>query len=151
MVKKNVGKLESLGPDASHTVAARVKDRAMSHLSRKISAYMTEHRVNASELADRAGLPRDSISRYRKKKSVPSEKSLQALAKAMGYKPSELMPNRADILVDPELATFEMVISPERPGKAWVRVDQLVDEEKALKIRALLRTDLDPTDGKRGR
>lgn len=148
---KKIGKLESMGADTSHTVTARVREQAMVHLSRKLNTFLIDNRMRSAELARRADLPRDSVSRYILKKSLPTEESLRALAKAMGCQPGDLVPNRAEILIDPDNPTLEMVMSQERPGKAWLRINQLMTIETAQKIIGLLQADNDTTDGKRGR
>ena len=143
--------METLGADGAHSVSARVREQAKAHLSRKVNTWLMDSRVLPAELARKAGLPRDSISRYVLKKSLPTEENLRALAKAMGCEPSDLIPNRSEVLVDPDNSTLEMVMSNEQPGKAWLRVHQLMSVETAQKIIALLQADRVATDRKSGR
>ena len=147
MVRKS---LEVIGVDPALSVSSRVRDQAKSHLSRRINLYLQENRMLPAELARKADLPRDSISRYILKKSVPTEASLRQLAKAMGCDVNELVPNRAEVLVDPENANLELVTHPGQPGRAWLRLSQSMSMATAQKIIAMLH-DEEAADGKRGR
>ena len=150
MVKKSV-KLAPLGTDNSHTVSSRIREQAKLFLARKIQAWLIDNRMTPADLARKSGLPRDSISRYMLKKSLPTEESVRDLAKAMDCQPSDLMPNRSEILVDADNPTLEMIMSKEQPGKAWLRLNQLMSIDTAQKIIALLQANNDASDGKRGR
>lgn len=141
--------LEAIGVDPSLAVSARVRDQAKAHLSRRINIFLMEHRMLPAELARKADLPRDSISRYLLKKSVPSEASLRQLAKAMGCEVNDLVPSRSEVLVDPENANLELVTMPDKPGMAFLRIAQSMPMATAQKIIAMLHND--ETDGKRGR
>lgn len=94
-----------------------------------------------SDLARQAGLPRDSISTYMRAKSLPTPQSLQALAKAFNTKPEDLLPNQLESAMDEENPAFSMQASSANPGKAWVRVNRLVNFGTATKIAELLEAD----------
>jgi len=142
--------LEVVGVDPGLAVSARVRDQAKNHLSRRLNIYLMENRMLPAELARKAGLPRDSISRYLLKKSVPTEASLRQLAKAMGCEPGDLIPNRAEVMVDPENANLELVTHPGQPGRAFLRLAQSMSMATAQKIIAMLHDEEAP-DGKRSR
>ena len=91
-----------------------------------------------SDLGRRAGLPRDSISVYVRGKSLPTEKSLRALADALGTAPSELMPNHVESAIDSNNPMIEVRISPNATGVALLRVNALLPADIALEIQRMV-------------
>lgn len=94
-----------------------------------------------SELARKAELPRDSISVYIRGKSLPTPISAGKLAKALGVKPEEILPNHIESAIDEDSPAFELKQSPNTPGTAWLRVNRLVTMAVGLKIAELLAND----------
>ena len=94
-----------------------------------------------SELARQSGLPRDSISVYVRGKSLPTPSSVQALSAALGIAPDELLPNQIESAIDEDAPAMEMKVSPNMPGKAWLRINRLVTVRTALKIMDILEND----------
>lgn len=95
-----------------------------------------------SELARRAGLPRDSISTYVRGTVFPSRLSLDKVAAALGVESESLLPN----IVEGATArsahpSFEMKATETEPGRVWLRVDRAVSFSTAAKIAALLDED----------
>ncbi len=102
-----------------------------------------------SELARRAGnMPRDSVSVYIRGKSLPTPLNLQKLAKALGVKEEELLPNHIEGVIDSDHPAFEMRQSPNTPGVCWLRVNRLVSMKTALAVADLLTNDDAVTDRK---
>ncbi len=115
----------------------------MKHLSkeqfgRSLYRRMVEKGWNQSELARRADIPRDSVSKYIRGISTPTEQSLRALATALDTTPEELLPNHVEMAVSQDTLSLEIRTSPAAPNAAWLRVNQLVSIETALKVAALL-------------
>ena len=108
---------------------------------------MLERGWHQSELARQSGLPRDSISVYVRGKSLPTPTSLQALARAFGVQPHELLPNHIESAIDEDHPAFELKVSPNNTNVAWLRVNQLVSLTTAIKIAELLKNDNGSADG----
>lgn len=94
-----------------------------------------------SELARRADLPRDLISTYVRGRSFPTPQSAQRLAKALGIAPEELMPNHVSSAIEEDSPAFDMKVSPNAPNHAWVKVNQLLRLETAVRIAQLVQED----------
>lgn len=109
--------------------------------ARRLYKLMIGKAWTQSELARQADLPRDSISTYMRAKSLPTPQSLQALAKAFGVKPEDLLPNHMESAMSEENPAFSMQVSDSNPAKAWVRVNRLVNFSTATKIAELLEAD----------
>lgn len=148
-------KIGGLVADDIRTTGVRSRQRAKDALARKIRMRLSELDMSPADLARKSGLSRDNISTYMRASSLPSQEFLGMLAHGLDMKVDELMPNRADITYsDPDKPTLEITAVPSQPGKAWLRVDQLVNVATATKIMELLQREAsndDATDGKRGR
>lgn len=150
-------KIGGLVPDDIRTTGSRVREQAKQTLARKIHRAILDKGWTPAELARRSGLSRDNISTYMRASSLPSGDSLTKLARALGMEPDELLPNRPDVTYsDPDSPTLELTQTPSHPGKAWLRVNQLVSMSTATKIAELLQNessndDVEPANGKRGR
>lgn len=108
---------------------------------RRLYQLMLARGWNQSELARQAGLPRDSISTYVRGVALPTPKSLQALAVALGVPAGEVLPNAIEAAVDEDHPSFEMKVSPSAPNMAWLRVNRLVSLSTATKIAELIEAD----------
>lgn len=91
-----------------------------------------------SELARQAGLPRDSISTYIRGISSPTPQNLEKLAKVLGLKSEDLLPNIMESAIDEDNPAFSLQASVNAPGKAWVRMNRAVTFATASKIAELL-------------
>lgn len=105
---------------------------------------------NQSELARQAGLympskkfNRDNVSKYEKGTVLPLPLQLNALAKALGTKPEELLPEASHGLTSVMEENPQMALQSAEGGKAWIRINQKVDMDDALKILAILRKQTD--------
>lgn len=108
---------------------------------RRLYKLMLDRGWHQSELSRQSGLPRDSISVYVRGKSLPTPTSLQALARAFGLEPAELLPNHIESAIDEDNPALEMKVSPNAPNVAWLRVNQLVSIKTAVKIVEMLEAD----------
>lgn len=108
---------------------------------RRLYSMMIGRGWTQSELARQSGLQRDSVSTYVRGKSLPTPLNLEALAKAFGVTPEEMLPNQIESAIDEDNPSFEMKVSVGAPGTAWVRVNRLVSMTTAVKIAEMLDAD----------
>src|SRR6185295_1530438 len=93
---------------------------------RKLHKLMLEKGMHHAELARRADLPRNNISTYINGRSYPTEQSLNKLAKALGVRPDELLPNRAEMAIRGEqMPDLSMKSSIADPGLSWLVINRL--------------------------
>ena len=118
-------------PDAIRLAFATNLKRAMiqkgwtqSELARRAAPYAPDKRMI-----------RDNISKYMRGKVLPGPLHLQALAKALGVSPDDLLPIRpGGAVVDhPTFSVQQMA-----DGNVWLRINQAVPMVLALKIAAIL-------------
>lgn len=102
------------------------------HLSKqefgeKLYKLMLSKGWSQSDLAREADLPRDSISRYIRKVSMPEPGNLVKLADVFNMKPEDLLPNYAEVEI--ELASdapLEIKVSSADPAMAWIRINRMI-------------------------
>lgn len=111
--------------------------------AKKLYDLMLSKGWRQSDLSRRADLPRDSISGYIRANRLPTPASLKKLGAAFGIKPEELLPNHIESAIDADTPAFEMKVSPNTPGKAWLRINRMVSTSTCLKISALLQAEDD--------
>lgn len=116
------------------------KSTAKLQFGKIIKKLILEKGWTQSELARRAGLPRDSVSVYVRGKSLPTPQSLHRLASALGVKAQELLPIE-NIDVSDTSPAFEVKVTPNNPGMAWVRFNQQVSMSALAKITEILSND----------
>ena len=99
---------------------------------------------NQSELARRAAthmpnktLGRDNISKYLNGATLPEPLRLHALAKALGVKPEDLIPDTDPLATDMEEAPA-LAMQTVDENTAWLRINQQVPIDTALQIMGLL-------------
>lgn len=114
--------------------------------AKRLQAAMVEKGWNQSELSRQAAaymedgkFGRDNVSGYIRALTIPTPPFLDALCKALGKKPNELLPKRATADVDQKVPPLD--VRDIQNGKAWLRVNQAVDWPVAIKIMALLKGD----------
>lgn len=112
--------------------------------ARRLQKKMLEKGWNQSELSRRAAayapdsrLGRYSVSCYIGGKSLPRPDHLNALAKALGVKPEDLLPTRG--VPTAETHNPPLDVKDIGEGKAWLRVSQEVDWGVALDVMKLLK------------
>lgn len=90
-----------------------------------------------SELARRAGLPRNNISTYINGGSFPNRQNLAKLATALEMDPDQLLPrNQTKVRGAPDGLTMRVLIN--NPQRAWLSINQEVSTSVAAQILALL-------------
>jgi transcriptional regulator with XRE-family HTH domain len=125
------------------------------HLTRhefgnRLYKLMMEQGWNQSQMAREAGLPRDSISTYIRGKALPTPKSLQSLATALGVQPIDLLPNAMESAIDEDNPSLEMRVSTSAPNAAWLRVNRLVSLSTAAKVIEIIQADVIAAQQKEG-
>jgi transcriptional regulator with XRE-family HTH domain len=109
---------------------------------RRLYKLMMTRAWNQSELARQSNLPRDSISTYIRGIALPTPKSLEALAAALGVQPIDLLPNAMEAAVDEDHPSLEMRVSTSAPNAAWLRVNRLVSLSTAARVIELIEADV---------
>ncbi|MEX0327921.1 MAG: helix-turn-helix domain-containing protein [Ruegeria sp.] len=117
------------------------KDIKKKEFGRKLKALNAERGWNQSELARRAGIPRDSVSTYVRGVSLPNSKSLQKLADALGTTPADLIPNMVQDATEEESTSLNMRVSTGAPNTAWLQVNRLVSLTTAVKVIEMIEAD----------
>jgi transcriptional regulator with XRE-family HTH domain len=112
---------------------------------KRLYRLMVQKGWSQSELGRQSGLPRDSISVYIRGKSLPTDKSLAALAEALGVPAEELLPNHVESAIESNNPMIDVKISPNAPGTALLRINALLPSDVALAIQKLV---LDATNTK---
>lgn len=120
-----------------------------SEFARRLQAAMIERGWNQSELARRAtamlpkpekgqkrgaDIGRDSVSHYMRGKMLPLPLYLEAICKALGVAPADLMPARVPTVAPS--GPFEMKGLPD--GRVYLRISRTLRQEAAMKIMAIL-------------
>jgi transcriptional regulator with XRE-family HTH domain len=105
----------------------------------RLYRMMLARQWTQSELARQADLPRDSISVYIRGKSLPTPLSLDKLSSALNVPKEELLPSYAESAIDEDMPAIELKVSPNAPNTAWLRINQMVPLDVALKITGLLK------------
>lgn len=116
--------------------------QASREFSRRIQSILIDRGWNQSELARRSAkfMPdgsfgRDNISKYVKGPTLPTPLHLNAMAKALGVEPELLLPGR---LLATDMEADAPLQLKQEGNMAWLRVNQRVPMEVALKVAALL-------------
>lgn len=132
------------------TTSLAPKHMTKQEFGRRLYTMMLDRGWHQSELSRQSGLPRDSISVYVRGRSLPTPTSLQALARAFGVKPQDLLPNHIEGAIDEDTPAFEIKVSPNAPNVAWLRVNRLVSVTSAMKIMQILEGDHAVDGGRSG-
>lgn len=113
----------------------------LQEFSRRLYRLMLGKGWTQAELARQSGLTRDSISGYVRGNHMPTHESVKALAKALGVKPEELLPNIVQTAIDDDIPSLELKVSTSDPSKSWLRVNRLVSTKAAGEVISLLNQD----------
>jgi len=129
-----------------HVTAMPESTLTPKHLTRqefgnRLYRLMVERGWNQSELARQTNLTRDSISTYIRGVTLPTPKSLQALADTFGLQPVDLLPNAMESAVDEDNPSLEMRVSASAPDAAWLRVNRLVSLATAAKVIEIIQAE----------
>lgn len=118
------------------------RDLVKSDFAKRLGRLLADKGWNQSDLARAAEkhLPkgetfrRDSVSTYLKKTALPRPMALNAIAKALGVTPDDLLPN-SDFS---EKTPYSMRPVVDEPGQSWLSVDMKVPMGTALAVLSLL-------------
>lgn len=108
---------------------------------RRLHRMLLDRGWRQSELARRADIQRDSVSVYIRGKSFPTPLNLSKMAKALGVKTEDILPNYMETAVANDEPDFELKVSPGDDTRAWVRLNRLLTLETAVQIAALVQAD----------
>lgn len=108
---------------------------------RRLHHMLLERGWRQSELARRAGIQRDSVSVYVRGRSFPTPLNLQKMAKALGLRPEDILPNQLESAIAEDEPDFELKVSPGDAKQAWVRLNRLMSLETAVQIATLVQAD----------
>lgn len=108
---------------------------------RRLHRMLLERGWRQSELARRAGIQRDSVSVYVRGRSFPTPLNLSKMAKALGVKPEDILPNQMETAIREDEPDFELKVSPGDTTRAWVRLNRAMSLETAVQIAALVQSD----------
>lgn len=125
------------------TAAGAPKDAVRRAFARRLYELRVAKGWNQSELARRAAdhmesgrFGRDNISVYERGGSIPGPVHLNALSKALGVAPKDLLEYGAMPVADQRIPEFDLKDMGD--GFAWLRVNKQVSKKKALNVLALL-------------
>lgn len=130
-----------MGGDTPTPEAERPKHLTKQEFGRRVYRLMTERGWHQSELARQAQLTRDAVSTYVNGRSLPDPKNAKRLAEALGVTLEALLPNIAESAIDRDPPAMELKVSALNPDVAWLRINRLVETDKAMQIMSILRTD----------
>lgn len=112
--------------------------------ARRLNKYMVKKGWNQSELARQAEahskgrrFGRDNVSVYIRGKVLPGPTHLDALCKAFGIKPEDLLPKRVAREAGEKYPSLDMRQLSD--GRVWLRINQAVPFETALEIMRVIR------------
>lgn len=130
-------------PDDEFPVGAP-KEMVKAEFAKRLQKAIIDKGWTQSELADRARkfskdgkFGRYSVSLYVRGKTLPRPDQLDAICKALGMKPKDLLPTRGVPNAEEHLGALD--VKDAGGGKAWLRVNQQVDWDVAVQILQLLK------------
>jgi transcriptional regulator with XRE-family HTH domain len=126
-------------PSGGADMEGAPKEAVRREFGKRLQGAMIDAGWNQSELARRSGFGRDNISAYIRGISLPGPLHLNALANALSIKPDALMPSNAMPSVDQVIPALD--VRDVGKGLAWLRINQAVEWETALKIMQMLKSD----------
>jgi transcriptional regulator with XRE-family HTH domain len=118
------------------------RDQIKIDFAKRLQKAMIDKGWNQSELARRASnylpkgqtLGRDNVSHYVRAVALPRPTQLAALAKSLGLSPADLLPTIPS--ASQKAPPFDM--RQLEDGNVWLRVNQPVSFDQALKIMQIL-------------
>lgn len=118
------------------------RDLTRAEFARRLAKHMDDKSWNQSDMARAAEryLPkgesfrRDSISTYLNQLAVPRPKHLNAIAKALGVTPEDLLPGVSTA----EKLPYSMRPVSDEPGMAYLTVDMKISTNTALAVLGLI-------------
>jgi transcriptional regulator with XRE-family HTH domain len=135
MVRKTAGHVTTESAAAA-TLAPKYMTKR--EFATNLNTLMVRKGWYQSELARHAGIAKDSVSTYIRGVAFPTPRKLDALAKALGVKPEQLLPNGVIDAMVQEESTLELKMSPGSTSVAWLRINRAVSMGAAVQIMAIL-------------
>jgi len=140
-------------PPPSGTMSSAASPEAIRmEFARRLQAALSERGWTQAELARRTApllkhsrLGRDNISKYVRGKVLPLPPSLEAMAKVLEMKPSELLPARAAPAAGAEYPPLSAQDVGE--GRVWLSVNRTVTWRTGLEILRILHEEDKIEDG----
>lgn len=120
-----------------NTVVHTPREIMRREFSSRLKRAIRQKNWRAIDLARAADIGRDSVSSYLRGRMLPSEETLNKIAKALRMDPSELMPSYAQTLSNFE-KPFEIWETHAGSGKMWIKINREVTAVQASKIIAVL-------------
>lgn len=118
-------------------------DAVKMEFARRLQRAMVEKGWTQSELSRRAAkfapeerFIRDNVSEYIRGKVLPGPVHLNALCKALGKKPEDLVPSRG---LQTTAAATPFSVTDAGDGKMWLRVNLAVSWDQAMEIQKIIR------------
>jgi transcriptional regulator with XRE-family HTH domain len=121
----------------------------MQEFSRRLYRLMLGKGWTQAELARQSGRSRDAISGYVRGNHMPTHEAATALAKALGVKVDELLPNFTQAAIDEDTPSIDIKVSTSDPSRAWLRVNRLVSTKVAGEVITILNADVEKSAGGR--
>lgn len=123
-----------------------VKEDQKAEFAKRLTAAMLRAGLTQSAVARRAAVHmpngkfgRDSISGYCKGQNIPGSVKLNALARALGVEPVDLLPFKVTPMAAQTLSRLE--VKDAGDGRAWLQFNQVVPWKTALEIISMLKKD----------
>ena len=120
------------------------KDAVKVEFARRLQSAMLAKGWRQSDLAREAGrhmkektFGRDSVSLYIRGMSLPGPLHLEALCKALGARPEDLLPTRGMPSAGEAIPALD--VREMSDGKVWLRVNQAVPWPMAIKVLEILK------------
>lgn len=110
-------------------------------VGRNLYRLMIGKNMTQADLARGAKLSRTSISEYIKGRALPTQLSLEKLARVLGVKSEQIMPNHVASAISEDSPEFEFKASSADPSFGRLKIDRLVSFETGMKIGQLLAED----------
>lgn len=130
--------------DAPAPDGMRIKALTKQQFGKRLYQMMLDRNLNQSQLAKLAKLSRNQLSTYVRGACFPSPQSLKAVAGVLKVDPDILLPNHMMAALDDDMPVFEMSISQSAPDMVRLRVNRVVTNDTANKLKALLDADRAP-------
>ena len=142
--KQDKRQFHNAPPKKGEDMELAPKEVLRREFSKRLQAQMIEKGWNQSELARRASIGRDNVSSYIRGIAMPGPLHLSALSRALGMTNDTLLPAKSMPSIDESFPALD--IRAVGPSKAWLRVNQAVSMEDAIKIMQILTEKTDDED-----
>lgn len=109
-------------------------ERIKLNIGKRIQDRLYELGWKQTELAQRSGLGRDSISLYIRGKNLPGPRNLKRVADALGVPVHELAPELQAATKSRQGDFGPQAFSQTSDGRWQIRMDRLVDQKTMLKV-----------------